>query len=824
MIKNYLKIALRNFWRHKVFTLINITGLSVGIAACLVIYLLVQHDFTFDKFEKDGNRIYRVVTNFNFEGTYAYNPGVSGPLPLAVKDQATGLEVSASVFHMAPADVFVQKDGGASVKFKPQPDVAFVDGSYFQLLQYKWLAGSPKTALNDPDRVVLTSDQAAIYFPGLSYDQVMGKTVTYDTIKTSVSGIVAPIKDNTNFTFHDFISYQTAFAHMSWRMQLGLHNWGGHNSMRQFFVKLSPGTSTARVENELNAILKKNERKQPGRTQTLALQPLSKIHFDARYGGIATWETANVTTLYYLLGIALFLLLCGCINFINLTTAQATQRAREIGVRKTMGSTRVQLIGQFLVETWLTTLLAVILAAFLTPVILNLFAGFIPQGIRFDLFAQPGIILFLLGLSIVVSMLSGFYPAMILSGYKPVDVLKNQVIGGKGQSRNQWMRKSLIVTQFVIAQFFIIATVMVSKQIYYAVTKDLGFKKEGILTIAPPFENINPRANQVLLNQFKAIPQVEMVSMGYDAPSSENANSTEAHYNDGKKEITTEGLDEKFGDENYIKLYHIRLLAGRNLQAGDAGKAFLINNTYAKILGFQNPQQAVGKNIEKFDGDTRMQIVGVVSDFHQESLHAPIAPLAILSSADKKNPGSIFHIAMKPFADSYQDGNDWHAAIAAMQQYWKHAYPNDDFEYHFVDETIANLYSQEENTVTLLKWATGLSILISCLGLLGLAIFATSQRTKEIGVRKVLGATVTQIVSLLSKEIVWLVLLAFVIVVPFGWLALHKWMESFADRTSISWWIFAGGGALMLVTAIATSAFQTVKAAMANPVKSLRSE
>ena len=238
------------------------------------------------------------------------------------------------------------------------------------------------------------------------------------------------------------------------------------------------------------------------------MQPLSKIHFDANYGGIANGETANVTTLYYLLAVALFLLLCGCINFINLTTAQATQRAREIGVRKTMGSTRMQLIGQFLSETWLTTMFAVVVALVLTPVILRLFAGFIPQGIKFDLFAQPGIILFLLALSIVVSLLSGFYPAVILSGYKPVAVLKNQVVGGKG-SRNEWMRKSLIVTQFVIAQFFIIATVMVSKQIYYAVNKDLGFKKEAILTVASPFKNINPKATQVLLNQFKAIPEVE---------------------------------------------------------------------------------------------------------------------------------------------------------------------------------------------------------------------------------------------------------------------------------------------------------------------------
>ena len=823
MIKNYFKIAFRVFRGHKAFTLINVAGLSVGIAACLVIYLLVQHDFSFDKFEKDGDRIYRVVTNFNFNGDLAYNPGVCGPLPWAVKNQVTGLDVSAPVFRLLLPDVFIPKAGSSPVKFKQQQNIAFADSSYFQLLQYKWLAGSPKSALNEADHVVLTADQASIYFPGLPYNQVMGKTVIYDTIRTTVAGIIAPITDNTDFSFHDLISYQTAFAHISWRMQLGLHNWGGTNVMRQFFVKLSPGAQAAQVQNQLNAILKKNDKQQPGRIHTLALQPLNKIHFDARYGAIASWDTANVTTLYYLLAIALFLLLCGCINFINLTTAQATQRAREIGVRKTMGSTRAQLIGQFLVETWLVTLFAVVMAACLTPFILRLFSGFIPQCIKFDLFAQPGIVLFLLGLSATVSLLSGFYPAVILSGYKPVDVLKNQSVSGNGKSRNEWMRKSLIVTQFVIAQFFIIATIMVSKQIYYAVNKDLGFRKAGILTVVSPFKNINPKGNLVLLNQFKSIPQVDMVSMGNDEPSSENTSSTEASYRDGKKEIKTEGLDEKFGDENYIRLYHIRLLAGRNLQPGDAGRAFLINNTYAKLLGFNDPNKAVGKNIDNFNGDTRMQIIGVVSDFHQESLHAPIGPLAIMTSTDEDFKG-VFHIALKLSPDTYQDGNNWHAALAAMQLYWKQVYPNDDFEYHFVDETVVKLYNKEENTVTLLKWATGLSILISCLGLLGLAIFTTGQRTKEIGVRKVLGATVTQIVALLSREIVWLVLLAFVIVVPLGWVALNKWMETFADRTAISWWIFAGGGVLMLATSILTSAFQTVRAARANPVNSLRSE
>lgn len=818
MIKNHFKVAFRNFWRHKAFTIINVTGLSVGIAACLVIYLLVQHDFSFDKFEKGNNRVYRVVTNFNSYGSPAYNPGVCGPLPWVVNDQVTGVEYSVPVLRLFLPDVIIDRPGNPRQKFKQQPDIALADSNYFKLLSFKWLAGSGKSALSEPNHVVITSKQASIYFPGMAYDKVIGQTIIYDTLKTTVSGIVEPLNQNTDFTFHDLISYSTAFANPALRDELGLHNWGGTNVRRQLFLKLSSGTSTQQVAVQLNRILKKNSTLPAGKTQAFALQQLSKVHFDAKYGALGSSITANITTLYYLLGIALFLLLSGCINFINLKTAQASQRAREIGVRKTMGSTQAQLISQFLIETWLTTLFAVVVAVFLTPMILQLFSGFIPTGIRLNLIEQPLVLLFLVGLTIVVSLLSGFYPAMILSRFKPVVVLKNQVNTRNGKSRNEWMRKSLIVTQFVIAQFFIIATIMVSKQIYYAVSKDLGFKKEGILTIATPMKNINVVGNERLKNQLGMIPQVEMVSMGNDEPSSENTSGTEATYRDGKKEIKTEDLDEKFGDENYIKLYHIPLLAGRNLQQGDAGRAFLINNTYARRLGFDHPQQAVGKIIDDFNGDTRMQIVGVVADFHQGSLHEAIAPLVILTSTNS-DFSSIFHVALKT-----NDAGNWHTAIAAMQTAWKQVYPDDDFEYNFVDDTIAKLYQREENTTLLLKWATGFSILISCLGLLGLAIFTTNQRTKEIGVRKVLGATVSQIVVLLSSEIALLVALSFVIVVPVSWFALNKWMQSFADRTTISWWIFAGGGILMLATSIITSASQIIRAAIVNPVTSLRSE
>jgi ABC-type antimicrobial peptide transport system permease subunit len=310
-----------------------------------------------------------------------------------------------------------------------------------------------------------------------------------------------------------------------------------------------------------------------------------------------------------------------------------------------------------------------------------------------------------------------------------------------------------------------------------------------------------------------------LVSVGGGAPSSNQTNTTFGLYKDGKKEIKTE-VEIKSGDQNYIKVYQIKLLAGRNIQITDTARAIIINTTYAKILGFKNPREAVGKQLERLNGDKKMTIIGVVADFYERSLHSPIKPLAIQYGKDTYQTGT-FHVALNA---ETAGGNEWKTAIASMGKAWKAIYPDDDFDYHFYDETIAQFYETEQHTSKLLTWATGLSIFISCLGLLGLAIYTTNQRTKEIGVRKVVGATVTQIVTLLSTELVLLIALAFVIVTPMGWYAMNKWMEGFADRTSISWWIFAASGAGMLLAAVITSSFQTVKAAVANPVKSLRSE
>lgn len=819
MIKNYFKIAFRNFRKHKLFTLINIIGLTIGISAALVIYLIVHFDFTFDRNHPDGDRIYRVTSNYGYNGESGYNDGVTAALPLAVKGEISGLEEAAPFRTMYQPNVMVPHGTKAPAKFRNQEDVILADGRFFNIFTYQWLAGSAKAALKAPFQVVLTAKQAKLYFPNLNYNQMLGKQLIYgDSIKTTVSGIVANLKGNTDITFHDFISFSTIYRVQAIKDDVNEKQWGSTSSSSQFYIKLTKNITPENVERQMNELIKRrtpDQKQDNANFHKFILEPLSDLHFNGNFNVYSNGRVANKTTLYSLLLIALFLLLLGCINFINLTTAQASHRAKEIGIRKTMGSSRKQLIVQLLSETFVITLLSVIMAICLSPLILKLFAGFIPKGVEANLLQLP-VIIFLVLLTITVSFLSGFYPAIVLSGFQPAAVLKNQVNTSGSKSRNAWLRKSLTVTQFVIAQFFIMATVLVSKQIYYITHKDLGFKKDAIITIETPFKSMNTNNRQVLMNKLSAMPQIGLISYGDEPPSSENTNSYGSSYKDGKKEIKSD-LQVKYGDPNYPKVYQFKLLSGRNLRMGDSSKAIVVNASYAKLIGFKDPSDAEGTYIE-FNG-ANTEIVGVIADFFQESLHNSVKPLGIIWPDKYHN--RFIHLALKP---ETADGNEWKKAIGGMQKAWKDVYPEDDFEYHFVDEKIAKFYESEQHTSQLLSWATGLSIFISCLGLLGLAMYTTNLRTKEIGVRKVLGATVTQIVTLLSTELMWLVLLAFVLVTPVAWMVMHKWMQNFTYRTTISWWVFALSGAGMLLTALITLSFQTIKAAIANPARSLKSE
>ena len=817
MIKNYFKIALRTLSKNKVFTGINILGLSVGISASLVIYLLVNYHFSFDKFEKDHDRIYRVVSDFEFSGESYHNSGVTDPMGAAVRKELTGLEDVVS-FRTFNEDVKISVPTINVAKpavFKKERNIVFADRDYFKLVNYKWVAGSAKTSLNKPYQTVLTESKAKFYFPKLSATQTIGKQIFMnDTVTLEITGIVQDLSENSDFTFNIFIAYSTlestSLKPNNW------NDWGNTNGVQQLFVKLAPDTKVNEVENQLSELFKKYHKPEPGFNGKTRhkLQPLSNVHFNADYGTY-NLPPAHMPTLYGLLAIAVFLLLLGCINFVNLTTAHASQRAKEIGIRKTMGSTRSQLILQFFSETFLLTLAAAVVSIGLIPVLLRTFSGFIPAGLHFRLISQPQILIFLITLILIVTILSGFYPAIILSGYKPVLVLKNQAFSNSGTTRNAWLRKTLTVSQFVIAQVFIMGALLVSKQISHALSTDLGFKKEAILYMHTNFYDTVKYNKTLLMDKLKAIPEISMVSLSNMPPSSYSTWSGSMKYKDGKKEIET-NVEQIYGDVNYLKLYGLNLLAGTNLEQSDTVKSFIINETYAQLLGFRQPQQAIGKRLE-WSGK-QIPITGVVSDFHQKSFHETIKPLVISSL---ENTYLCVNIALHP-----QNKNDkaWAIAIKKIEKAWKEVYPADDFEYQFFDADLAKFYESEQNISKLLAWATGLAIFISCLGLIGLVTFTTSQRTKEIGVRKVLGATVTQIVSLISKDFILLVFIAFLIATPLAGIGMYKWLQNFAYRTDLSWWIFLMSGVFMLIVAIVTLAFHTIKAAIANPVKSLRTE
>ncbi len=801
MIKSYITIALRTLWKNKVFSVINILGLSIGISASLVIYLLVDYHFSFDKFEKDAGQIYRVTSNFVFSGIVYKNSGVTSPLPAAIKKELTGFDKIAP-FRTWNEDVKISVPTSGSNEpqvFKKQSNIVFVDENYFSLLNYEWIAASPKTALLKPYQTVLTTSGATQYFPKLKPAEIVGRELYFnDTVRTTITGIVKDFEEHTDFTFKVFIS-RTTLENTSLKPG-DWEQWDNTTSASQLFVKLSAGTTINQVEKAINNLYEKHKPNNPDdhSKTSFKLQPLSDIHFNADYGTFSIPQ-ANKPTLYGLLAIALFLLLLGCINFINLTTAQAAQRAKEIGIRKTMGSSRRQLIVQFLSETFLLTLFATILSVLLTPLILKAFSGFIPDDLHFSLIKQPAIILFLLILTVVVTALSGFYPALILSGYNPVLVLKNVAYANTGKTRTAWLRKSLTVSQFVIAQVFVMAAILVSKQISYSINKDQGFKKEAILYFNTNFYDTVKSHKYVLLDKIKKIPGVTMVSLCTNPPSSGSTWSSSMKYKDGKKEIETD-VQQKYGDTNYIKLYGLKLLAGNNITQSDTVNALIINETYAHLLGFQHLQQAIGKYLE-YDKDVKFPVVGVVADFNQHSLHEPIKPLVIASRGkDQRN----ISVALQP---GNHGSNSWKAVITKIEKAWKEIYPEDDFSYTFFDEDIAKYYAAEQNISSLLKWATGLAVFISCLGLLGLVIYTTNQRTKEIGVRKVLGASVRQIVTLITGDFIVLILLAFVIAAPLAWIGMHRWLENFAFRTTISWWIFLTGGAIMVLIALITLSF-----------------
>jgi ABC-type lipoprotein release transport system permease subunit len=816
-LKHSILSTVRTFRRNRLFTLINILGLSIGISASLVIYLIADHEFGYDRFEQDRDQVYKVVLDVRFSGMQGHSGAVPAPLGKAVQREIMGIELTVPVFRF-------QNDGMAKVAvpggraghplvFPRQPDVIYAGASYFRFMPYRWIAGSPDGALKEPFSVVLTKSRARLYFPGLEPADIVGRRLTYnDDLTLNVSGVVGDLEKQSDLAGNEFISLAT-IDKTSLRGEFEMDDWNDWMSSSQLYLKLAPGRDPAAVEKQLAAMYKKYKRQDPQRPDdgaTIRLLPLREVHFNTDYESQGQ-RVASRTTLYGLLAVAAFLLLLACLNFINLSTAQAVRRAREIGIRKTMGSSRSRLIRQFLGETLLLVIGATLLSIVLTPLLLSVFAGFIPPDLHPDWLRHPGTIVFLMGLILAISGLAGFYPAYLLSGFNPVRVLKDGWFAGNGRTNGAGLRKVFTVSQFVIAQFFIIATLMVAKQIRYSLNSDLGFRKDAILTFEVPVDTaVDHRA--ALLAQIGSLPEVEMTATGLYSPATRGVSFGSVSYKP-RPDVHTPVLI-RWGDSNYIPLYQIKLLAGRNVRRFDMEREVLINASYASLLGFRYPEDALNKPLTV--NGKELPIVGVMADFHTQSMHVPMMPLVFTGSS-----GNMFHIRLKTTESAREN---WTNAIEKMQKLFHQFYPGVDWNYTFVDDTVAQWYKAEQDMAHLLYWATGLTILISCLGLLGLVIYTTNMRTREIGIRKVLGAPVAGIVSLLSGEFVKLVLLAFLIAVPVAWWASNRWLQGFAYRTSISWGVFAFGGLVLLVVALVTLSFQVIRTALANPVSSLRTE
>ena len=817
MIRNYLKIALRNLLRNKLNTVINIVSLAIGLSASFVIGLMVYYDLTFDRFHADTGRIFRVTSRWTSPQTTFSNSGVAVPLMAAAREEMTGLETVAG-FHTFDLLKAENPDTGNTFT-DPGPQV-FADNAYFDLFRYDWLAGNPANALSEPYRVVLTRRRAMRYFPGKNPSELIGQTLIYnDSVPVTVSGVVAEYDQRTDLVFEEFLSRGT--LRKTYRSEiLDDPQWDNTNSSDQLFIKLLPGTQPESIAGQLDRFAKATESDYDREFNThrkFGLQPFDELHFNAEF---STFDngTPTAASRQVLLGlgfIALFLLALGCINFINLSTAQADQRAREVGIRKTLGSSKRQLLMQFLSETFLLTLLSALLSLVLAYFLLDLFAEFLPEGLQFGIFAEAPIVLFATALLLGVTLLAGFYPGLVLARFQPVRVLKNQVVNQAGKPT---LRRMLTVFQFAIAQIFIISTLLVAKQIRYMLDKDLGFRTDAIAYFHAPWHLSSIDKNERLAREIGKIPQVRAVALGGNPPASNSTSTSTAVFLKDGNEIQTP-LQMLAGSSAYFDLYHFEFLAGRK-PLNDTILEYVINEAYLHTLGYENPADVLNQNIQM--NQENRPIVGVVRDFNPRSAATGIGPITIMPDWDR-SPGNSRFSSIHLDLQNPGDGS-LAQTIAAIEDRFKEVYPDSEFKLEFMDETIAGFYQKEQSLAKLLRWAMGLSVLISCLGLLGLVIYTTNRRTKEIGIRKVLGASLSQIGLLLSRDFLALVGIAFLIAAPLAGWGLYHWLQDYAYRTELSWWIFALSGVGMIALALLIMGLRTLAVARKNPVESLRTE
>jgi putative ABC transport system permease protein len=783
MLKSYFKIAVRTLLHNKSYAFINVAGLALGLAASIVIFLVVQNELSYDRFHRSADRTYRVTVH-----ALDYNPSVAFAIAPAFRNDFPEAE------HVS--QYYYQRNGLIKVGDErySEEGYAFADDQFAQIFDFTWLAGNSKTALKDPNTVVLTEAMARKFF---GTNDVLGKTIRLDNQHDlQVTGVIKDLPSNTHLSFIFLVSWETIRKEVNtsnfWSIQ------GGY-----LYVTLPGDVSEKRVTDRLPAFIRKNWGEDIARESILILQPLLEIHFDKRYLTQITMPRSR-ETIYGLAGIALFIILTACINFINLSTAQSLKRAKEVGIRKTLGAFRRQLITQVLCETSLLVILSIILA-------LGAVWSFLPYAVsllnvRVDptQLLKPQFISAITGVTVITILFAGIYPALMLSGFQPIKALKSKVSDRSGE--NYFLRKGLVVVQFAITQILLIGTFVAGSQMDFFLNQDMGFEKEAVASF--PTGSKADALRQKLLN----IPGVQEMSFASAGPAYNTSFAPFSSPESGMNEVDVTEL--KRVDENYFGMYALELLAGEPIvrpSAGDTIVNVVVNETLISRLGIPDPEKALGKRI--LIGRSPVFIKGVVRDFQSESKHKKIRACIMLYDSR-----AFWQTSVKLHPQNMRE------TLAAIDESWSELNPEELFTYEFMDDHIAKMYTQEEKMYNAFRLFSAIAILIGCLGLYGLVSFMAVQRTKEIGIRKVLGASVSGIVALFFNQFIWLIVIAFVIAVPVAWYTMDQWLHEFAYYITIGPGIFLVSILATFVIAGITVSHQSIKAALVNPVNSLRSE
>ena len=802
MFRNYFKTVFRNLRANKAYSMIMVAGLAVGIAVCLIIFLFIGYEQSFDDFHQNGARIYRVLTLGQGTPDKPADPiaGVPFPLPTAMENDLPKWKTS-GIFTLENIQMMaLNKAGQPEKKFKEKAGIMLVQPTFFSMFDFSWSAGDPAKSMAGDHNIIMTKSTAERYFG--DWKEAMGQTVKFQNHDLmTVAGIIADPPSNSDFRQMKII-LPYAIAHFDQNK-----DWWTVDSDHECWVLLPANVSPATANKQLAQLSKKYRTADNKNVQVL--EPLSDVHFNDKSGNISGRAITRdrIHTLWLIAG---FILLIACVNFINISTAQAVNRAKEVGVRKVLGSNRRQLRLQFMLEAFLLVGLSVVLALVLTSFLLGPVCQMLDMPLSYKILQQWPVVYFLLAVTAAVTLLAGFYPALVLSGFNPINALKTKLAERSNSGIN--LRRGLVVLQFVIAQGLIIGTLLVLRQLNYFTHTSMGFDKEALVTVPIPGDSVSRSKSAYVRDQLLKIRGVQKVSFNGTDPASDDNWWTGFKFDHAAKGVEFAAID-RWVDENYLSTYGLPLVAGRNVTSTDSVKEFLVNETLVKKLGFSDPHAVLNRQIDLWDGRFVGPIVGVVKDFHAGSLKDSMSPVFLLNNKRGLNEAGI-----------RLNGKDVPATMKAVEKIWSDVYPDFVFEYQFLDEKIANFYKDEIKLSLFYRVFASIAIFLSCLGLYGLASFMAAQRIKEVGIRKVLGASAANIVYLFSKEFVWLIAIAFLIAAPIAWYFVHHWAEQYVYRLPLSGWIFVAGGLGALLIALATVSFQAFRAASLNPVRALRSE